>query len=105
MSVMMKGLTLKQTEQTRLATLNLVLGKQITVAEASHILNISERHTWRILNNYKKEGAQAIAHGNRGRTPWNATPKEVTEQITRLAKTNYVGLNHTHQLRSLCHPG
>jgi transposase len=96
MSVMMKGLTLKQTEQARLATLNLVLGKQITVVQASQVLKLSERHTWRILSAYKKEGARAVAHGNRGRVPWNATSRELTDRIKLLARSSYVGLNHTH---------
>ncbi len=87
---------MKQAEQARLATLNLVLRKQITVVQASQVLKLSERHTWRILNNYKKEGAQAIAHGNRGRVPWNAISQELTDRIKLLAQTNYVGLNHTH---------
>jgi hypothetical protein len=96
MSVMIEGLTLKQTEQARLATLNLVLKKEITVGKASQVLKLSERHTWRILSAYKREGAQAIAHGNRGRAPWNATTKETIDRIKQLAKTVYVGLNHTH---------
>jgi transposase len=92
----MKGLTLNQTEQARLATFNLVLEKQITVKQASKILKLSERHTWRMLSTYKKEGAKALAHGNRTRLPWNAMSAEIKDRIKLLAQTDYVGLNHTH---------
>ncbi len=93
---MMKGLTLNQTEQARLATLNMVLEKQITVEGAAYILGLSERHTWRILEAYRQKGAAGIAHGNRGQAPPNVTPKEVKDKIVLLARTTYIGFNRTH---------
>lgn len=96
MSVMMKGLTLNQIEQARLAILNQVLEKQATVNEAAQVLGLSERHTWRILAAYRKEGASAIAHGNRGRAPANSTPIDIGKKVVFLARTSYAGFNHTH---------
>ena len=40
--------------------------------------------------------AAAIAHGNRGRRPANATPETVSASIVHLARTRYAGVNHTH---------
>ena len=65
----MKGLTLTQREQTRLQVLNRLVAQQLTTREAATILGLSERHTWRMLAAYRKEGAAALAHGNRGRRP------------------------------------
>lgn len=93
---MNEGLMLKPVEQTRLATLNLILEKQISVKEASLILKLSERHTWRLLSSYRKQGIRAVAHGNRGLTEYNATPKEMRDRIVSLARTSYPRLNHTH---------
>jgi transposase len=87
---------LKLHEQTRLATLNLILEKELSVKEASHVLKLSERHTWRLLSSYRKRGIHAVAHGNRGLTAYNATSAELRERIGRLAHTSYQGLNHTH---------
>jgi len=70
----MKGLTLTAKEQNRLQTLNGVLEKHWPMREAAKIMGVSERQGWRILAAYRKEGAAALAHGNRGRTPTNATP-------------------------------
>lgn len=92
----MKGLTLNQVEQARLAILNRVLEKQVTMKEAAHLLGLSERHTWRMLAAYRKDGAPAIAHGNRGRAPANGTPKNISEKVVFLARTSYAGFNHTH---------
>lgn len=92
----MGGLTLTQQEQARLQTLNRVLGRQIGVGEAAYVLGLSERHTRRILAAYRKEGAAALAHGNRGRQPANVTPEGIRHQVITLAQTCYAGFNHTH---------
>jgi len=70
----MKGLTLNTKEQARLQILNAVLEGRWSMGEAAEVLVVSERHAWRILAAYRKEGAAALAHGNRGRLPRNATP-------------------------------
>lgn len=77
-------------------TLNRVLEGQLRVNEAAVVLGVSERHAWRILAAYRREGAAAVAHGNRGRRPANATAEDVRRQVIELARTRYVGVNHTH---------
>jgi len=64
--------------------------------EAAELMGVSERQGWRILSAYRKEGAAALAHGNRGRIPANVTPSAVREQVLTLAKERYSGVNHTH---------
>jgi len=92
----MKGLTLTTKEQTRLHILNGVLEGHWFVREAAEVLGVSERHTWRILAAYRKEGAAALAHGNRGRSPTNTTPAWVQKQVVEMAQERYRGINHTH---------
>ncbi|MGB2983161.1 MAG: ISNCY family transposase [Candidatus Bipolaricaulia bacterium] len=92
----MKGLTLSQKEQARLETLNLVLEGQLRVNEAAIVLGVSERHAWRMLAAYRREEAAAVAHGNRGRRPANATTEDVRQEVIDLARTRYTGVNHTH---------
>ena len=92
----MKGLTLNQREQTRLEILNRVLQGWMRMHEAAPLLGVSERQAWRLLAAYRKEGAAALAHGNRGRQPVNTTPPVVRDQVVTLARTQYGGLNHTH---------
>lgn len=92
----MKGLTLTTKEQNRLQTLNGVLEKHWPMREAAKVMGVSERQGWRILAAYRKEGAAALAHGNRGHTPANATPLVTREQAVTLARERYSGVNHTH---------
>jgi transposase len=95
MSVM-RGLTLTEQEQGRLQVLNLVLEGGMGVKEAAGILGLSERHTWRIVGAYWREGALALAHGNRGRQPANRISEATRQQVIALARTRYAGFNHTH---------
>ena len=97
----MGKLTLTQREQVRLQVLNGVLADQVPVGQAAEILGVSERHVWRILAAYRKEGASALAHGNRGRSPSNAIPEQVKAQVVALAGTRYRGANHTHMTELL----
>jgi len=92
----MKELTLSQREQTRLQVLNKVLEGWLRVAEAARLLGVSERHGWRLLAAYRKEGAAALAHGNRGRRPVHAMGEETKERVRALALVPYGGLNHCH---------
>jgi len=64
--------------------------------EAAKVMGVSERHGWRILAAYRKEGAAALSHGNRSRTPANAMPLAIRQQVVTMAKGRYSGVNHTH---------
>ena len=92
----MKDLTLNPIEQTRLHVLNAVLEQHLPVTQAAELLGVSERHVWRILAAYRKEGAAALAHGNRGRRPRNAVSDADAAAAIQLASTTYAGANHTH---------
>ena len=41
------------------------------MAQAVEVLGVTERHAWRNLAAYRREGAAALAHGIRGRQPPN----------------------------------
>ena len=90
-----------QRDEARLQTLNLVLGGVIEVKEAACLLGLSERHTWRILATYRKDGAAALCHGNRGRPPRNALLEELRHRVIMLARTRYANFNHTHMTEML----
>ncbi len=45
--------------------------------EAADVLRISLRHLRRVIASYRKEGAVALAHGNRGRKPTNAIDDKI----------------------------
>ena len=64
--------------------------------EAAPLLGVCERQGWRLLAAYRKEGARGLAHKNRGRTPPNATPKSIQQQVVDLALERYERINHTH---------
>ena len=67
-----KSLSPGPQEQTRLHVLNTVWEHQLPMAQAAELLGVSERHAWRLLAAYRKDGADALVHGNCGRRPCNA---------------------------------
>ena len=85
-----------QQEQARLQVLNNLLAGYMTTEQAAILMGVSARHTRRILAAYREKGAAAIAHGNRGRSPANATPSTLAIEAVRLARSRYAGVNHTH---------
>ena len=92
----MKELTLNEKELARLQVLNNVIEHKVPMAQAAEVLGVTERHAWRILAAYRKEGAAALAHGNRGRQPPNAVSDELAAAVVNLAGNTYSGANHTH---------
>ena len=93
---MKENVTLTQREQTRLQVLNSLMADHMTTEQAATLMGVSARHTRRILAAYSKEGAAALAHGNRGRRPANATLDPLATDVVVLARTRYAGVNHTH---------
>lgn len=92
----MKEVTLNNREQKRLLVLNEVMAGRLTGQEAADMLGLSLRHTRRLLAAYRRDGAVALAHGNRGRVPSNKLPKEVEREIVRLARDGYHDYNDSH---------
>ena len=87
---------MNQKEQARLSVLNSVLEYQVPVADAAELLGVSPRHARRMLAAYRDRGAAALAHGNRGRRPHNATSPGEAAAVVQLATERYEGANHTH---------
>ena len=76
--------------------LNSVLEYRLPVTQAAEIMGVSERHTKRLLAAYRKDGAAALAHGNRGRRPHNAVLETAAAAVVQLASNGYAGANHSH---------
>ena len=87
---------MNQKEQARLSLLNSVLEYQVPIAQAAELLGVSGRHARRMLAAYREQGAAALAHGNRGRRPHNATSLGQAAAVVELATQRYEGANHTH---------
>ncbi len=83
-------------EQARIQVLNGVMEGKVSVAEASGLMGVSERHTWRLLAAYRGEGPAAVAHGNRGRKPPTTTCPQTRQEVRELTEGPYAGFNHTH---------
>jgi transposase len=75
--------------------------KQLSRDKAKELLGISSRHLKRIIASYRKEGAAALAHGNRGEIPHNAIDEGLKRKVLELAQEKYIGFNFLHFTDSL----
>ena len=83
-------------EQSRLMVLNRVGVGELVGTQAAEMMGISLRHMRRLMASYRKEGAAALAHGNRGRRPCHALDSGIRERVVELAQTTYTGFNNQH---------
>ena len=88
--------TLTTNEQTRLLVVSQVDRGALSVRQAAEVLKRSERQVRRLLAAYRREGAAALAHGNRGRTPAHTIPETVREQVRALSRGTDAGVNDQH---------
>jgi transposase len=93
---MKEEVTLSRKEQNRVVVMNQIERKGLTVDKAARLLELSPRHVWRLLTAYRKEGASALAHGNRGRKPFNIIEEGLRQQVVALARDKYLGFNQQH---------
>ena len=60
------------------------------------VLGLSIRQVRRLLARYREEGAAALAHGNRGRSPHNKLADGVRARVADLAGSKYASFNTQH---------
>ena len=93
---MKEMVTLNKKEQRRLVVLNQVDRGEMIGRQVAEVLDLSLRQVRRLLAAYRKEGAAALAHGNRGRKPHHALNEGQRKQVLALAQSTYTGCNTQH---------
>lgn len=89
-------ITLTKKELKRVMVLQHWINGQLTEQDVARILQLSVRQAYRLKAKYLSGGAQAIAHGNRGRKPAHALTDSLKQQVLQLYQTRYYGSNCTH---------
>ncbi|MCK5586125.1 ISNCY family transposase [Candidatus Bipolaricaulota bacterium] len=66
------------------------------MGEGVELMGLSARQVRRVRAAYRREGAGALAHGNRGRRPYNAVDAGVAQRVVALTRERYIGVNQQH---------
>src|SRR6266542_5291470 len=98
-------ISLDSRAQQRVYVLTHVLAGALSVDEAAAVLRLSSRQVRRLVDRYRDEGAAALIHGNRGRTPVNRTDPAVRVRLVELATTEFAGFNPVHLAETLAEEG
>jgi transposase len=79
----------------------LTLEGRETVGKAAKLLGISARQMKRLRRRMKERGVEGLLHGRCGKRAWNKTQVEQLEEVIKLARGQYQGLNDTHLTEKL----
>ena len=93
-------MTIGKDEQYKIDIIHKLMRNQISVRTAQLALNKSERTIYRLLSKYRREGACALLHGNKGRTPANSS-QQLKNECFSIVLDKYYFLNRTHAREKL----
>jgi len=88
-------LTMSIKEIKRCEILKMADEKQITQGEGAKRIGVTKRHFRRLLHNYRRQGAEGIISGHRGKISGNRMSKEKEEKILKRLKEDYQGFGPT----------
>src|SRR5215212_4277306 len=94
-------LRVSQREIHRMHVVRLTIEGRETVGGGANLLGISSRQMKRLRKKMKERGIEGLLHGNRGKIPSNTTGSEKIEQVLKVARGRYQGLNDTHLTEKL----
>jgi transposase len=93
---MKETVTLTSEEQRRLLILNQLERGALSMKQAADLIGVSVRQAHRLRTAYREQGASALVHGNRGRSPAHTLDLALRQQVLSLAQTTYADCNHQH---------
>lgn len=93
--------TLTMKDEKRLAVIQRVMRKELTVGEAAVVLGVSDRQCYRVKARVTQDGAKGVVHGNRGKVCKRKINDKQIERIVKLARGKYQGFNDHHLTEKL----
>jgi len=93
---MREQVILSMKDQKRLEVISELDAGRVTGREAAALMGVSLRQARRVLAAYRKQGVEAVVHGNRGRTPATRTPEVIRDKVLTLARSTYEDYNDQH---------
>jgi len=94
--------TISRKQLRRRDFLKMVLECRMTLKEAGKAIGVSYRQAKRLKKAYESGGIEALAHGNRGRSPANKVDAELRQRVVELSSEAYAVFNDTHFTEMLC---
>lgn len=86
---MEEKLIMSKKEVERIRYIGMAIEGKITQTKASELMKVSYRQTKRIIRKVKKQGIEAIIHGNRGKESPKKIKEEMKNKIAEIYTTKY----------------
>lgn len=87
----MERTAMSDREFTRAAVLRRVVAGELSLQDATPLLQLSYRHAKRLLQRYRRDGRKGLVHRGLGRRSNHAVPTAHREQVLALVRTHYSG--------------
>lgn len=92
-----KGIiSLSRAELKKALVIDKLIQQQITTVQAAVVLGLTPRQVIRLKAKVIERGSEALAHGNRGRSPAHTISDSVRQTIIQACKERYHGANDCH---------
>lgn len=88
-------------EQIRIDIVARYIEGDISLFDATQILEISPRHFRRLTKAFREKGVEGLRHGNKGRAPINKVPEGIINQLCSLYSSKYYDLSVRHFIEKL----
>lgn len=98
-------ISMTRKELRRVEVLSRVLRKELTLREAASMMKISYRQAKRIYKRFREEGAQGIAHKQRGQISNRSTAQALKAKILERYQERYSGFGPTLATEKLVEEG
>ena len=97
----MDTITLTMEEQQRVAVIQRVFRRELTIAEAAVILGVSEGHSVRLKARIRKEGVRGVMHTNRATARIGNCRSRPTDGLWSWPGGGVPGIDDHHQMEEL----
>ena len=98
---MEEKITMSTKELQRAEIISKVINKKLSQVKASDLLNLSYRHTNRLVNKVRKEGIKSLAHGNRGKESKRKISQNKIKEILKIYQEKYYDFKPTFACEKL----
>jgi len=96
-----KGLLVSADDQIRYESVQSYLQGEISLRELASVLKLTERQTYRVVANVRKNGLKGVFHGNHGRVPINKIYSFLKKRVQERVRTTYFDFKCLHMQEHL----
>jgi len=98
---MPKSVSYSEQDMKRYSVIQQTVVAALSTAVAAKMLGLSRRQVFRLKAGVRRHGADGVRHGNHGRTPANAKPRNLQQRVIGIYREDCFDFNFAHFTETL----